>query len=77
MGAVLIVNPRTPVQKQDRGSIDEKARRLVITAYRRAYRTRSQMPLEAALNSYIAKYPYMGRDLAGYTLAHIISTAGF
>ena len=77
MGAVLVVHPRTPVQKQDRRSVDEKARRLVINAYREACRTRSDTPFDAALDSYVAKYPHISRDLAGYTVAHILSTAGF
>lgn len=63
--------------QEERGAIDENAKRLVLTAYRDACRTRAQKPFDAALDSYISRYPYVRKDLAGHAVAHILATAGF
>lgn len=76
MAAVLVVSPRTPAQR-DRGGIDENAIQLVLNAYREACRSGSQTPFDAALERYLAKFPHISKDLAGYTVAHILATAGF
>ena len=74
MKAVMLVNVSSA--KQGRGDIDEKAKALVLNAYRDGCRNRSQKPFDAALNSYVARYPHISRSLAGHAVAHILATAG-
>jgi hypothetical protein len=62
--------------QRDREAIDEKARQLVLDAYDEACRTRSAMPFDAALSSYLTRYPHVSRELAGHAVAHILATAG-
>jgi hypothetical protein len=71
----MLVDIRAPVQR-NREDIDEKAKRLVLEAYHEGCSTKSQTPFDAALNSYMARYPHVSRELAGYAVAHILATAG-
>lgn len=76
MGPVLVVSTRTPIQ-EDRGTIDENAKQLVLNAFREACHTSSQESFDAALDSYTAKYPHVRKDLAGHVVAHILAAAEF
>jgi hypothetical protein len=67
---------RTKSFQRDRGDIDDKAKRLILEAYREGCRTRSQMPFDAALNTYCCRYPHISRELAGHTVAYTLATAG-
>jgi hypothetical protein len=60
---------------RDREAIDERAKQLVLHAYREGCRNRSEKPFDAALNSYMARYPQISKELAGHAVAHIIATA--
>jgi hypothetical protein len=60
---------------RDREAIDERAKQLVLNAYREGCRNRSEKPFDAALNSYMARYPHISKELAGHAVAHIIATA--
>jgi hypothetical protein len=71
----MIVDLRMTAQR-DRDEIYEKAKGLVLDAYREGCRNRSQAPFDAALNSYMSRYPHISRELAGHAVAHILATAG-
>jgi hypothetical protein len=74
MAAVLVLSTKVPV-RHDRDAIDERAKQLVLDAYREACHTRSQTPFDAALNSYLTRYPHISRELAGHAVAHILAAA--
>jgi hypothetical protein len=70
----MLVNAKTV--NLDRGNIDNKARKIVLDAYREGCRTRSHAPFDTALNNYRSQYPHISKELAGYVVAHILATAG-
>jgi len=71
----MLVSSRMPVQRGREG-IDERARRIVLDAYRESCRTGSQKPFDAALDRYLKRYPHVSKDLAGHAVAHILTTEG-
>jgi hypothetical protein len=74
MGAIMLVSAKSI--NVDRGNIDDKARKIVLDAYREGCRTRSHAPFDTALNNYCSQYPHISKELAGYAVAHILATAG-
>jgi hypothetical protein len=62
--------------RQGRDGIDDEAKQIVLEAYREACANRAEQPFEAALGRYVAKYPYVRKELAGHAVAHILSSAG-
>ena len=75
MKSALLVSRRMPV-RQDREGIDDEATQIVLEAYKEACANRSERPFDAALGRYVAKYPHVGKELAGHAVAHILTTAG-
>ena len=73
MTAVMVVSTKIHLDRRD---IDEKARELVLDAYRAGCQTRSSVPFDAALRQYRSQYPHISKELAGYAVAHILATAG-
>ena len=71
----MLVSRRMPVRK-DRENIDDEATQIVLEAYKDACANRAERPFDAALGRYVAKYPYVGKELAGHAVAHILSSAG-
>jgi hypothetical protein len=72
--AVLVVSPKMPGGRE-RYDIDERARKVVLDAYREGSRSRSSRPFEEALKRYLRRYPYVKKELASYAVAHILATA--
>ena len=60
----------------DRRNIDDKARDVVLGAYREACRTKSHAAFDAALSRYQSRYPHISKEIAGHAVAHILATAG-
>jgi hypothetical protein len=76
--AALIIVKSGFVDSRNRGDIDERAKQLVLTAYRDCCRANasSRKAFDAAMNSYLTAYPDVSRQLASHAVAHILSTAG-
>jgi hypothetical protein len=70
----MLVNSRSI--HRDRGDIDDKAREIVLAAYREGCRSRSPSPFDVALSTYRDEYPHINKELAGHAVAHILATAG-
>lgn len=62
------------VGAENRGAIDGEAREIVLNAFKTP--NGHPDPFDAALKSYKRKYPHISSEIAGYAVAHIISTAG-
>src|SRR3982751_5072962 len=60
MGAIMLVSAKSI--NADRGNIDDKARKIVLDAYREGCRTRSHAPFDTALNNYCSQYPHISPD---------------
>jgi hypothetical protein len=70
----MSIHPRTPLTR-DHSDIDERAREMVLAAYRESNHVGRQTAFDAALSSYIRKYPDANRELAGKAVAYILATA--
>jgi hypothetical protein len=70
----MLVHARTPLYR-DRSDIDERAREVVLVAYRESSHAGRQNAFDAALSSYMRRYPHISRELAGHAVAYILSTA--
>jgi len=70
----MIITPKA-YARHDRNDIDYEARQLVIETYREACRT-GPSGFDAALKSYLDKYPHISMHLAIHAVAHILATAG-
>ena len=70
----MSIHARTPLGR-DRSDIDEQARKTVLAAYRESNHVGRQTAFDAALSSYLKKYPHISRELAGHAVAYILSTA--
>ena len=71
----MLVSQRMTFQR-DRESVDDAAKRLVLGSYREGCRKNVQSPFDTALDSYLARYPHVSRELAGHAVAYILATAG-
>lgn len=71
----MMVSPRMAIQR-DREDTDQQAKELVLDAYRAVCRTEANVAFDAALSSYMSRYPHVSRELAGHAVAHILATAG-
>jgi hypothetical protein len=60
---------------RNRSDIDERARELVLAAYRESGHDGRQTAFDAALSSYLRRYPHINRELAGHAVAYILATA--
>jgi hypothetical protein len=70
----MSIHARTPLIR-DCSDIDERAREMVLAAYRERNHVGRQTAFDAALSSYLRKYPHITRELAGHAVAYILSTA--
>jgi hypothetical protein len=61
--------------RRERNGIDERARKVVLDAYRESSQLRSQRPFEEALRRYLRRYPHVDKALASHAVAHILATA--
>ena len=52
--------------QRGRETVDGAAKQLVLDSYREGCRKNLQSPFDAALNSYLSRYPHASRELAGY-----------
>jgi hypothetical protein len=73
--ATLTIGSRTPAQN-NREAVDSQAAQLVLQTYRDACDAKSREPFAAALNTYLTRYPQIGRALARHAVAYILATAG-
>jgi hypothetical protein len=62
---------------REREGIDEKAKRLVLQAYRERSHMGSQAGFEAALESYLSRFPTVSRHVAARAVAYILATDEF
>jgi hypothetical protein len=60
---------------RERNGIDERARKVVLDAYRESCDSRSAKPFDEALKRYLRRYPHVKKELAGHAVAHILATA--
>jgi hypothetical protein len=70
---MMSIHARMPLSR-DRNDIDERAREMVLAAYRESNHV-GRSAFDAALSSYIRKYPHISRELAGHAVAYILATA--
>jgi hypothetical protein len=70
----MSVHARTPLYR-DRSDIDERAREVVLVAYRESSHAGRQSAFDAALSSYMRRYPHISRELAGHAVAYVLATA--
>ena len=70
----MAVHARTPLYR-DRSDIDERAREVVLVAYRESSHAGRQNAFDAALSSYMRRYPHISRELAGHAVAYVLATA--
>ena len=70
----MSVHARTPLYR-DRSDIDERAREVVLVAYRESSHAGRQNAFDAALSSYMRRYPHISRELAGHAVAYVLATA--
>jgi hypothetical protein len=73
--AVLVVSPRMP-SGRERNDIDDRARKVVLDAYRESSGSQTSEPFDAALQRYLRRYPHVNKELASHAVAHILATAG-
>lgn len=71
---VMSIHARAPFCR-DRNDIDERAREVVLVAYRESSHAGRRNAFDAALNSYMRRYPHISRELAGHAVAYILATA--
>ena len=71
---MMSIQARTPLH-HDRSDIDERAREMVLAAYRESNRVGQQTAFDAALSSYMSRHPHVNRELAGKAVAYILATA--
>jgi hypothetical protein len=71
---MLVVGPRMPGGRE-RNDIDEKARKVVLDAYRESLVSRNSNPFDEALKRYLRRYPHVKKELAGHAVAHILANA--
>jgi hypothetical protein len=69
----MLIHPRTPLSR-DRIDIDERAREMVLAAYRESNHV-GRPAFDAALSSYMRRYPHISKGLAGHAVAYILATA--
>ena len=70
----MSVHARTPLYR-DRNNIDKRAREVVLVAYRESSHAGRQNAFDAALSSYMRRYPHISRELAGHAVAYVLATA--
>jgi len=70
----MVIDLRAPVQR-GRENLDEQATKLVLGVYRESCRKRADAAFDAALRSYMSRYPHINKELAGHAVAHILATA--
>ena len=70
----MSVHARMPLYR-DRSDIDERAREVVLVAYRESSHAGRQNAFDAALSSYMRRYPHISRELAGHAVAYVLATA--
>jgi len=73
VGTIMSIHARTPLSR-DRSDIDERAREMVLAAYRESNHV-GRPAFDAALSRYIKRYPHISRELAGHAVAYILATA--
>jgi hypothetical protein len=61
---------------RERNEIDEKARKVVLDAYRESSDRQTSKPFDEALKRYLRRYPHVRKELASHAVAHILATAG-
>lgn len=73
--AVLVIGTKMPGGRA-RSDIDDRARKVVLDAYRESSGSRNSEPFDEALKRYLRRYPHVKKELAGHAVAHILATAG-
>ncbi len=71
---MLVVSPKMSGVRE-RSDIDEKAKRVVLDAYRESSGSQTSKPFDEALKRYLQRYPHVKKELAGHAVAHILATA--
>ncbi len=74
METMMAIHARMPLYR-NRSDIDERAREIVLAAYRESSHAGRQTAFDAALSSYMRRYSHISRELAGHAVAYIIATA--
>lgn len=75
MNRASLIVPRTSSQ-HDRTATDQKARQLVLGAYREGCHEDASTSFEAALSIYRSRYPHISKAVAGHAVAYILATEG-
>jgi hypothetical protein len=71
---MMAIHARIPLYR-NRSDIDERAREIVLAAYRESNHAGRQTAFDAALRSYMKRYSHINRELAGHAVAYILATA--
>ena len=71
---MMAIHARIPLYR-NRSDIDERAREIVLAAYRESNHAGRQTAFDAALRSYMKRYSHITRELAGHAVAYILATA--